>query len=577
MVGGDDLSANSAKEQVLASAKETARAAANLQRQLLDFLTADLAEKCSDIPGKIDDDVRPIVDEKIVSSDVDLISHVEPRNHHVSSTDTCSNAPSAHDGDDATDGADYMDYVNTVKEEERSTTLKSVVPANRNSRFNWIAQTATTKSSLVKTYDYENRRPSVRRGGVLLAQSLKIGADPGLLSDFGRMSTSNRLKSFVESTLFDVMSAAAITANAIFLGVQTEYKARYRVEEDEFPYLFDAFQYCFAAVFIVELLLRIVAYRSKFFTSGNNLWWNAFDVIVVVSTIVDILLKHISRSNDGSARGVSSVRLLRIIRITRLVRVLKIGRIIRFVRALSELVNSIIGTVKALMWALLLLTLILYAFGIVFTQAAFEGGAPADQEAQLMLYFGSVITSMFTLFKTLTNGVSWHAVVVPLEHVGWAYVAIFTAYVFFAYFAVLNVITSAFCSSAIANSQKDVDAMIHNQLRHNQKFVKMVCELFDAMDKQHKGKISRDAFVDCLGTPEIVAFLSSLELDVQDATMLFDLLDVEKSYSITLDQFVMGCVRLKGTARSVDMAVLLRQNQWLMTTLRKMSKHMDVM
>eukprot|EP00928_Gymnodinium_smaydae_P015993 TRINITY_DN15958_c0_g1_i1.p1 TRINITY_DN15958_c0_g1~~TRINITY_DN15958_c0_g1_i1.p1 ORF type:complete len:333 (-),score=33.71 TRINITY_DN15958_c0_g1_i1:67-948(-) len=289
-----------------------------------------------------------------------------------------------------------------------------------------------------------------------------------------------------------------------------------------------------------------------------------------------MLLKHISRSNDGGASGVSSVRILRIVRITRLFRVLRMGRIIRFVRALRELVNSIMGTTKALIWALVLITLIHYAFGIVFTQAAFEGVAPADKEPELMQYFGTVFTSMFTLFKILTNGLEWNEVAVPLAYCGWGYVAILSAYVFFAYFAVLNVITSAFCTNAIAAAQKDVDAMIHNQLKHNEKFVKMVCELFDAMDKEHAGKISRDDFIDCLGTPEIHSFLSSLELDVQDATMLFDLLDVEKTSSITLDQFVQGCVRLKGTARSVDMVVLLRQNQWLMTTIRRMSKHFEL-
>eukprot|EP00928_Gymnodinium_smaydae_P095440 TRINITY_DN8208_c0_g1_i1.p1 TRINITY_DN8208_c0_g1~~TRINITY_DN8208_c0_g1_i1.p1 ORF type:complete len:449 (+),score=49.63 TRINITY_DN8208_c0_g1_i1:132-1478(+) len=376
---------------------------------------------------------------------------------------------------------------------------------------------------------------------------------------------------FVRSPLFDLISGFSIITNSMFLGAHIEYLVNHHREGQPEPVIFDVLRYTYMFIFLIELLLRICAQGKGFFFSPS--WaWNYFDIVVVSSGIVDVMSDVVAQVGDSNSLDVSSMRLIRVIRITRVIRVLKIGRIVRFVRALRELVNSIIGTLRSLCWSIVLLCVILYAFGIALTHAVVESEGDEENSKLVRLYFGSVGRSMFTLFKALTNGMSWHEVSTPLEKVGSLYVIIFLVYICFAYFAVLNVITSAFCSSAIDSAQRDVDTMIHNQLRHNQAYVSLISELFENLDVERTGFVSKQDFIDCLDQPEIQAFLSSIELDSQDATMLFEMMDVDKSDAISMEQFTMACVRLKGGARNIDMARLLRQSQWSVNKLRSVSE-----
>merc|ERR1719335_349068 len=55
-----------------------------------------------------------------------------------------------------------------------------------------------------------------------------------------------------------------------------------------------------------------------------------------------------------------------------------------------------------------------------------------------------------------------------------------------------------------------------------------------------------------------------------EAEQLFVLLDPHKSGEVSIDDFVKGCVRMKGGAKSVDIQTLLFQNKAMMDDLKKM-------
>merc|ERR1712046_378034 len=52
------------------------------------------------------------------------------------------------------------------------------------------------------------------------------------------------------------------------------------------------------------------------------------------------------------------------------------------------------------------------------------------------------------------------------------------------------------------------------------------------------------------------AYFSSLGINMQQACKLFQTLDSDKSGSIDIEEFTDGCLRLKGEATTVDMAIL---------------------
>lgn len=94
--------------------------------------------------------------------------------------------------------------------------------------------------------------------------------------------------------------------------------------------------------------------------------------------------------------------------------------------ALRTLVTSIAHTLKALFWALTLLSLIVYVFAILFSQAVHSASLEVETALAASVasekYFRSLPDTMLTLFMSIAGGVSWEHVIYPLKdiHVVWA-------------------------------------------------------------------------------------------------------------------------------------------------------------
>merc|ERR1711918_187909 len=50
-----------------------------------------------------------------------------------------------------------------------------------------------------------------------------------------------------------------------------------------------------------------------------------------------------------------------------------------------------------------------------------------------------------------------------------------------------------------------------------------------------------------------------LDLTTHEAEALFDLLDFDKSGTIDADQFIMGCIRIHGGAKAIDLVTLMSE------------------
>merc|ERR1711941_232239 len=94
---------------------------------------------------------------------------------------------------------------------------------------------------------------------------------------------------------------------------------------------------CFAFIFLIELVLRILAKGFTFFCDPEDWHWNYFDLISVVGAIIEAVIVTIEvLATDGEAgvSGMSQVRILRFLKTTRLLRFFRISRVLRFVSAL---------------------------------------------------------------------------------------------------------------------------------------------------------------------------------------------------------------------------------------------------
>merc|ERR1712216_1025650 len=112
----------------------------------------------------------------------------------------------------------------------------------------------------------------------------------------------------------------------------------------------------------------------------------------------------LSSSPEG-ASGVTSIRVLRISRVTRLIRILRIARVVHFFVALRKLVFSMVHTMQSLAWSIILLSMIIYVYAILFSTAVAQhrldmadaaSDAASASEAVLDQYFGGLFTSAYT-------------------------------------------------------------------------------------------------------------------------------------------------------------------------------------
>jgi len=325
---------------------------------------------------------------------------------------------------------------------------------------------------------------------------------------------------------------------------------------------------------LIEILLRIGAEGRVFFQHNEDRSWNILDVALVLFSFVEVVLDAARNSKNtdiNDARSFSNVRTLRIIRITRLLRILRMARVIRLIRALRILIHSIVSTLKTLMWALFLLLLIVYFFGVLITQATngylidLGGGIDLqDNSVQLLTKcWGTVPRAMLTLFEAVTGGVDWDLAVRPLAKISFAWVLCFVGYISFTCFAVLNVMTGVFCQNAMESVQYDREMVIKQLIDSKQTYVHKTRDLFAAMfreiDSDASGNISMQEFEEHLSDKTVQAFFALLELDTSDAWTLFKLMDADGSGVLDANEFVRGCLQLKGPARSIDLAKLTRE------------------
>lgn len=408
----------------------------------------------------------------------------------------------------------------------------------------------------------------------------------------------DHVKVVVRSQRFEMIVSFLIVVNSAVIAGEVEWEAEHL--HDETPALFTSLTTFFAITFFVELVLRVVGEGKDFFMNRDHvpdLCWNWFDTILVLSSMVEVgIFVHRYVTGDfiygaASLSNMRIVRVIRIFRVTRLMRLLRFVHILKFVRALSILILSITSTMKSLVWAVLLLAGIFYFFGILFTQAINEFLSRDDMYCTpdvldgrdlcyvLSKYWGSIPRSMLTLFEAIAGGCDWGNVSRPLEDVGMFWFLVFLAFIAFCYLAVLNVVTGVFVQSAIENAQHNREWLIQQLMSNKQMYVDTIQDqfrsMFDLFDADRSGTVTVDEFAEHLKDPQVQAYFALLELDTSDAFTLFKLLDEDGSCAVDAEEFVEGCVRLKGGARAIDLAKLNADTKYLGRKVGRIQEFME--
>ncbi|MDR1693855.1 MAG: ion transporter [Lactobacillaceae bacterium] len=191
-----------------------------------------------------------------------------------------------------------------------------------------------------------------------------------------------KVKKLVKSDNFSHLILFLILFDSIILGFMTSGFVRVTLGFELF--LLDRL---IVALFISEMLMKIYAFRGKFFKKGFNI----LDLIVVVISIIP---------------ATSYFVILRSLRLLRLIKY--IDKDIK----ITQFFDSLISTIPTLMTALVSYGFILYIFGIM--SVGFFGE---------YVEFSSLGSSVFTLIEVLMlDGVSTNIIKSIMFMHGWAWI-----------------------------------------------------------------------------------------------------------------------------------------------------------
>jgi len=233
-----------------------------------------------------------------------------------------------------------------------------------------------------------------------------------------------------------------------------------------------------------------------------------------------------------------------------------------FFKDLRVLIQAICNTLKTAVWALILLLASMYVFGIGLAQQAAEAiliiettgiFQNEDYFDNLKLYWGSLGSSIMSLFMSIYGGMDWESAYRPLESVGVPAALIFLLFIVFELFCVLNVITGIFCQNAIDTYLQDTQNVIDAHLAEKQKMVDTLTEIFQGWDTQGIGLCSAAEFEARIQDKNLRNLLRSMDVDTRDAVALWKMFDVNGEGNINLDDFIHGCISLRGSAKAIHL------------------------
>merc|ERR1712113_1094215 len=92
-------------------------------------------------------------------------------------------------------------------------------------------------------------------------------------------------------------------------------------------------------------------------------------------------------------------------------------------------------------------------------------------------------------------------------------------------------------------------------------YMESIKKLFSDIDSDHSGVITIEEFEGYLKHDQSRAYLESLDIEPTDAWTLFKLLDSDEEGSLDIDEFVHGCLNLKGVAKAIHFAKLEHDNK----------------
>jgi len=233
-------------------------------------------------------------------------------------------------------------------------------------------------------------------------------------------------------------------------------------------------------------------------------------------------------------------------------------------KELRLVMQGLMGSMGMLSWTVVILVVFLYVSAIFTTSAIGRSAGFDDFKKQTNGWdhddlFGTIGRSMFTLLQCMTRD-SWSSSVARYVVVQQWYMAFF--FMFFmlvSTYGLLNLVVSVIVEQTLTAARSNESRVKAREERSQRAELEGLKEIFTLADEDGSGELDVKEFLAALEDEEILWRMRQLDLPIDDAARLFTVIDGEGTRSLTMEEFIDGCTKLKGPARSRDLLAITAQ------------------
>merc|ERR550534_3056555 len=307
------------------------------------------------------------------------------------------------------------------------------------------------------------------------------------------------------------------------------------------------------AVFVLEVVLRFAGQHA----SGGAVWkqWNrnTFDASVVGLGVIDLwllpLCTFLGALRDASELGFFGFG-LRLARLLRLVRVVgTFPELLTFVQALQALA-------KSFLWLFVVYAMIVLSTAIALTHLLGHGEAfgldvmsdealrPAVDATRA--HFLNVPTAAYSLFQLMTID-NWREIADPLIEINTLWRPFFVVFIALASWTMIAVLTAISSNTIIAATADRKDNEAKEQEKMYQSFIEFLRQCFMDADTDGNGVLDREEFSTLISQEVVHTRMKELGVHMSrdDLTKAWEMLDIDESGELTIEEFVTGLSTLQ--------------------------------
>lgn len=337
---------------------------------------------------------------------------------------------------------------------------------------------------------------------------------------------------FARSSIFENATLAVIALNAIWIAIDTEYNDKILIEADP---VFQIAENLFCLYFSSEWLIRFLAFAQKSNCLRDG--WFVFDSALVFMMVAETWVMYLVFGLSGGGGDMGNTGVVRLVRLLRLTRMARMAKLLVAVPELTILLKGISVAFRSVMFTLLLLVVIIYIFGIAFTQLLVDTNVGKK-------HFDGLADSMLTLLLHATFVDDLPRVVEAVGREHFLYGAFLMLFVLIASLTVMNMLIGILCEVVSVVSAVEKENCLLNFVRSRMQ--EMLRE--SGLDADGDGMINKTEFEKLIELPEAAMALQDVGVDVLGLVDSADFIfGMDGTTELTFGDFMDVVLQLRGS------------------------------